>query len=115
MFWDQRAVDDPRVGASVWDGLQFLRYNRHQVMDYPIDGRLAGCEQCGQGPGRQVGVQVDQHQQHSGCQRQAPTPPRGGRQPLLSRGAHDAELTGVQAGERRQVSVAVWQAIGVGG
>ena len=55
VHWDEGAVDDPRVFAVVWFGLQRTGQDRHQVMDYPIDGRLAGCKQCGQRPGRQVG------------------------------------------------------------
>ena len=49
--WDEGAVDNPRVFAVVWFGLRRTGQDRHQVMDYPIDGRLAGCKQCGQRPG----------------------------------------------------------------
>jgi hypothetical protein len=84
-------------------------------MDDPIDGGLTRVEQGGQRSGGQVGVQMDQHQQHPGCQRQAPGPPRRRRQPMVGRGAHGVDLTAVEPGERHQVSVAVWQVVVVGG
>jgi hypothetical protein len=111
---DQGAVDDPRVVAIVWCGLQNIGQYRHQVMDDPIDGGLTRVEQGGQCPGGQVGAHMDQHQQHPGWQRQTPGPSRVWLHVVAGLGADDVYRAGGEPGERHQVSISVRGPVDVG-
>lgn len=76
-------------------GPQGVGEHRYQVVNDPVDGGLAGVEQCGQGAGGQVRAQVNQYQQQPYRQWQAPGPATGWRHDRVAdEREHVTELVG---------------------